>query len=745
MHLNQKLPTLISFWKVFAFACTYLLVVFIVLSFSSLHILENTTATYSHLLDKSHENVVRFSKIALSLKSAEDFFEDVLSGSKKYVGPLTILYDKATNELTEIIPYVDVSKRSHVERLIKNIKKLKGITRAALHLYMDDVTGSSGHSIFTKKARLINAESRKQLYQVILILSNQVNNNSIRAAEYNKRSIYKLSLIVICIVLISIPILYLCCRWLILYLKHVEVGIKEVIRSNYNHKLNIDTDDIFGRIAKSFDLMVNKLRKTTKELSEEKSNAVVASKVKSNFIATMSHEIRTPLNSIVGLSELLGTKDTSKEVKEIANRIKISSMILYELICNILDFTKIEEGKDSIENIQFSFREIILDMSNLFYQGMESKGILFSVNIDDNTPDQMISDPQKIKQVLINLLSNAMKFTSKGSIKVNVCSNYDNEVSIEVTDTGVGISPDKQEQVFDSFTQEDSSVSRKFGGTGLGLTISKKIAKLLRGDISLKSEIGTGSSFIFKFKFINSDEKMQFVQNELVFYNKDICNYIVSAFDIQKSQYIIKKSLNDVSSNAKSIFVECQALKRCSSASILMDKRLVVVCCNKESCPFQNTLPLSMRKTIVRHNNIFDDSSFVCNTVRNSRVNASTSRTKNILIIDDSEDNLYFMKKIFEKSKHKLEVCLNGQDGIKKASAKFFDCIFVDIQMPEMDGWEVVSKIRSDDSTSKSKESVIIALSADTQSNSVERSLKVGFDFHLGKPIKQDAIFAFLD
>jgi len=219
------------------------------------------------------------------------------------------------------------------------------------------------------------------------------------------------------------------------------------------------------------------------------------------FLANMSHEIRTPMNAIVGMTSLLSETGLTKKQEDYLKAIQTSGDNLLVIINDILDISKIESGKLEIENINFDFRELINNTKRSIELKAEEKDLLFTLDIKNDVPSVLISDPVRLNQVLINLLGNSIKFTKKGSVSLS-CSvmeveNEKAKIKFEVKDTGVGIEATKLEKIFESFSQEDESTTRKFGGTGLGLSISKQLVALLGGELSVKSELGEGSNFYF--------------------------------------------------------------------------------------------------------------------------------------------------------------------------------------------------------------------------------------------------------
>nr|MBP7400793.1 ATPase [Chitinophagales bacterium] len=253
-----------------------------------------------------------------------------------------------------------------------------------------------------------------------------------------------------------------------------------------------------------------KVKEKTKELEEEKERAENSEKAKEQFLANMSHEIRTPLNAIVGLTRLLLEKEPKQDQLKYLNSIKHSSDNLLVIINDILDLSKIEAGKINFEKIDFNIKEELETVVTTFRLNAEEKSIHLDYEIDDNVPAIIIGDPYRLNQIIMNLTSNAIKFTEKGGITIRVSSidKSEDEVTLQfnVIDTGIGIAANKLNYIFNIFTQETSSTTRRFGGTGLGLSISKRLVELQNGNINVTSELGKGSDFSFTLHFGISDK-----------------------------------------------------------------------------------------------------------------------------------------------------------------------------------------------------------------------------------------------
>ena len=515
----------------------------------------------------------------------------------------------------------------------------------------------------------------------------------------------------------------------------------------------------------------------TKELALARDQALDASRVKSEFLASMSHEIRTPLNAIIGMSELLiETKLTDEQQKYIEIFRKAGDTLL-SLVNDILDLSKIEAKQLVLEKISFNLVETIEESVEIYALKAAEKKIELLSNIDAAIHPQRRGDPARLRQIILNLISNALKFTESGEIVISVTTdesrNDENYLHFSVSDTGIGIPEDKLEAIFASFTQADSSTTRKYGGTGLGLTISRSITHMMQGRIWVDSKPGEGSTFHFTVRLdvsdkgtVQSKQAVDLSNKRILLVDDNTANRLILSKQLGACGALIEEA--DSGERALNILTEQESLK---FDIILVDYYMpgmdgfqLIDAMQDKGIDLGTTIMLSsadqysnltkarekgiggylskpikiseLTKQLGRVLNGSDDEKATLNSATQMDATATMSAVK-ILLVDDNPDNRLLVKAYLKKLPYVIVEAENGREAVEKFKASDFNMVLMDVQMPIMDGHEATRTIRSWEMEAGRTRTPIISLTAHAIKEEIDKCMEAGCDTHLSKPVKK--------
>lgn len=580
-------------------------------------------------------------------------------------------------------------------------------------------------------------------------------------------------------------LIYIITISLILYLGFILVRLRR--SEKLLAKSNASLEDRVKERTK--DLIIK-----SRELISAKEKAEESTKLKSDFLANMSHEIRTPMNGVIGMSTLLLDTSLSAKQKQYVESLSVSADALLTLINDILDFSKIESGKLQLEEISFDLQLLIEECLSLVSPKAYEKNLELLIHFPPETPRYVIGDPGRLRQVILNLLSNAIKFTLSGHVGISVQTKPNgkkHQFCIQVEDTGIGIPNNKLESIFCQFNQADTSTTRQFGGTGLGLTISKELCEMMNGSIEVTSQVNKGSTFSVQLNLpIDSKSSEKDLCNQDVLYNKDVL-IIHSVKNIYRTEY---DELNHYGLNLTIVDNTEDALLRTggklekgeafdfiilddnsetnnrkeiidSLSSLISSQHIhkVLVTSGAEKGDSQDAKMIGFNgyfskpiatSVLAQGLSILENAKeqgeeipFVTrysvkeqNALEVSRSVQEIQKGAKVLIAEDNKVNQLVTSKLLEKYGCKVIIANNGLEAFEMATRHTIDIILMDCQMPIMDGYEATRKIKELMKTGAIHKAPIIALTAHAMAGDREACLSAGMDDYIAKPVHQQEL-----